>query len=167
VIPAERAEQAERAEETGKVPSEPAAVRPPRPAPETERVRRPMDLLNGLLSLAIILLVLAAIRTLPLGSTEVADDVSHWLTHIPRFLSSAALLVSGLGSFLLAALAVGVLVRDQWRDARNAGVAALVAVGLALGTWNLCRIQGGPIATATRPSSYSTPRSSRSWSSPI
>jgi uncharacterized membrane protein YbhN (UPF0104 family) len=127
---------------------EPEAARPPRAAPESERVRRPMDLLDGLLSLVVILLVLGAIRTLPLGSTEVADDVSHWLTHIPRFFSSAALLVSGLGCFLLAALAVGVLVRDQWRDVRNAGATALVAVGLALGAWSLCRIQGGAIATA-------------------
>jgi len=107
-----------------------------------------MDLLNGLLSLAAVLIVVGAIRTLPLGSTEVADDVSHWLTHIPRWLSSAATLVSGVGCFLLAALAVGVLIRSQWRDARNAGVAALVAVGLAVGTWSVWRIQGGAVANA-------------------
>ena len=107
-----------------------------------------MDLLDGLLSLVAILIVIGAIRTLPLGSTEVADDVSHWLIHIPRFLSSAATLVSGLGCFLLAALAVGVLLRDQWRDVRNAGAAGLVAVGLAVGIWSVWRIQGGPVANA-------------------
>jgi uncharacterized membrane protein YbhN (UPF0104 family) len=103
----------------------------------------------GLVSLAVILIVIGAIRALPLGSTEVANDVSHWLTHIPRFLSSAASVVSGIGCFLLAALAVGVLIRSsQWRDARNAGVAALVGVGLAMGTWSVWRLQGGPVATA-------------------
>jgi uncharacterized membrane protein YbhN (UPF0104 family)/tRNA A-37 threonylcarbamoyl transferase component Bud32 len=131
-----------------KTSSAPVATRPPRAAPEAERVRRPADLLLGLLSLAIIVIVLGAIRTLPLGSTEAANDVSHWLTHIPRWLSSAAAVVSGIGCFLFAALAVGVLIRNQWRDARNAGVAVLVAVGLALGTWSVWRIQGGPIAEA-------------------
>jgi glycosyltransferase 2 family protein len=128
--------------------SAPDEVRPPRATPEAERVRRPTDLLFGLVSLAVILIVIGAIRALPLGSTEAADDVSHWLTHIPRFLSSAALLVSGIGCFMFAALAVGVLIRGQWRDARNAGVAALVGVGLATGTWSLWRLQGGPVATA-------------------
>jgi glycosyltransferase 2 family protein len=132
----------------GKTSSAPVASQPPRAAPESERVRRPTDLLYGLLSLAIILIVIGAIRALPLGSTEVADDVSHWLTHIPRWLSSAASVVSGIGCFLLAALAVGVLIRGQWRDARNAGVAALVGVGLAIGAWTVWRIQGGPVATA-------------------
>jgi uncharacterized membrane protein YbhN (UPF0104 family) len=132
----------------GKTRGAPGEVRPPRATPEAARVRRPTDLLFALLSLVAILLVLGAIRTLPLGSTEVADDVSHWLTHIPRFLSSAAAVVSGIGCFLFAGLAVGVLIRNQWRDARNAGIAALVAVGLALGTWTVWRIQGGPVAVA-------------------
>ena len=57
-------------------------------------------------------------------------------------------MVSGIGCFLFAALAVGVLIRNQWRDARNAGIAALVAVGLALGIWTVWRIHGGPVATA-------------------
>jgi glycosyltransferase 2 family protein len=126
----------------------PGEVRPPRATPEAERVRRPTDLLFALLSLMAILIVLGSIRALPLGSTEVADDVSDWLTHIPRFLSSAAAVVSGIGCFLFSALAVGVLIRNQWRDARNAGIAALVAVGLALGTWTVWRIQGGPVAVA-------------------
>jgi uncharacterized membrane protein YbhN (UPF0104 family) len=132
----------------GKTRIAPGTARPPRAAPEAERVRRPVDLLFGLLSLAVILIVIGAIRTLPLGSTELSDDVSRWLAHIPRFLSSAASVVAGIGCFLLAALAVGVLLRTQWRDARNAGVAALVGVGLSLGAWTVCRIQGGPVATA-------------------
>jgi uncharacterized membrane protein YbhN (UPF0104 family)/antitoxin (DNA-binding transcriptional repressor) of toxin-antitoxin stability system len=132
----------------GKTRGAPGEVRPPRATPEAERVRRPTDLLFALLSLVAVLIVLGSIRALPLGSTEVADDVSDWLTHIPRFLSSAAAVVSGIGCFLFAALAVGVLIRNQWRDARNAGIAALVAVGLALGTWTVLRIRGGPVAVA-------------------
>ena len=34
--------------------------------------------------------MLGSIRALPLGSTEVADDVSAWLLHIPRWLSFTA-----------------------------------------------------------------------------
>ena len=133
---------------SGKTRSAPGATGPPPAPPEAARVRRPTDLLFALLSLVAIVIVLGSIRTLPLGSTEVADDVSHWLTHIPRFLSSAAAVVSGIGCFLFAGLAVGVLIRNQWRDARNAGIAVLVAVGLALGTWTVWRTQGGPVAVA-------------------
>jgi glycosyltransferase 2 family protein len=132
----------------GKTRTAPGAARPPRASPEAERVRRPADLLSGLLSLAVILIVIGSIRALPLGSTELSNDVSHWLAHIPRWLSSAASVVSGIGCVLLAALAVGVLLRGQWRDARNAGVAALAGVGLALGTWSVWRLQGGPVADA-------------------
>jgi uncharacterized membrane protein YbhN (UPF0104 family) len=132
----------------GKTRTAAGATRPPRASPEAERVRRPTDLLNALLSLAVILIVLAAIRTLPLGSTEVSDDVSHWLAHIPRWLSSVAAVVSGIGCFLFAGLAVGVLLRGQWRDARNAGVAAIVGVGIAIGAWSVWRIQNGAVAYA-------------------
>jgi uncharacterized membrane protein YbhN (UPF0104 family) len=124
------------------------ATRPPRSAPDAERVRRPADLLFALLSLAVVLVVIGAIRTLPLGSTEVSDDVSRWLAHIPRWLSSAAAVVSGIGCFLFAVLAVAVLLRSQWKDARNAGVAALVGVGAAIGTWSVWRIENGPVARA-------------------
>src|ERR1700761_7482233 len=114
---------ARRAPDTVTLPSKtetaPSTDRPPRTVPEVLRVRRTMDLLDGLLSLVAVLIVIRAIRTLPLGSTEAALDVPHWLTPLLLFLSSAALLVSALGCFLLAALAVGVLVRSQWRDARN------------------------------------------------
>ena len=47
------------------------------------RVRRPADLLFAVLSLAVVAVVVGSIRALPLGSTELADDVSAWLHHIP------------------------------------------------------------------------------------
>src|SRR5580704_1467263 len=43
------------------------------------RVRRPADLLFAVLSMAVVAVVLANIRALPLGSTELADYVSPWL----------------------------------------------------------------------------------------
>src|ERR1700683_725036 len=84
------------------------------------RVRRPADLLFAVLSLAVVAVVLGNIRALPLGSTELADDVSAWLHHIPGCLSSAAEVVSGVACFVLAVVAVVVMVRSQWKDARNA-----------------------------------------------
>ena len=84
------------------------------------RVRRPLDLLFAVLSLAVEAIVIGSIRALPLGSTEVADDVSHWLEHIPRWLSSFASVTAGVGCFLFAVAILFVLVRSQWRDARNA-----------------------------------------------
>src|SRR6185437_11581039 len=67
---------------------------PPAPgvaAPEdTDRVRRPADLLLAAISFLIVAAVLGNIKALPLGSAEAADDVSKWLLHIPRWLSYAA-----------------------------------------------------------------------------
>jgi uncharacterized membrane protein YbhN (UPF0104 family) len=111
-------------EETGAAvsPVKPASV-PGRGPESTDRVRRPADLLLAVFSLLVVALVLGAIRTLPLGSTEVADDVSGWLSHIPRWLSLAAAAVSGVACFVLVIAAMVVLARSQWREARNAVVA--------------------------------------------
>jgi uncharacterized membrane protein YbhN (UPF0104 family) len=96
------------------------------------RVRRPADLLFAVLSLVVVAVVLASIRTLPLGSTELADDVSSWLKHIPGWLVFPAEVVSGIACFVLAIVAVVMLFRDQWRDVRNAAVAGLAGAAAAL-----------------------------------
>ena len=70
---------------------------PPRDSPEPIRVRRPADLLFAVLSLTVVVIVIGSIRALPLGSTELSDDVSHWLLQIPRWQSSLAAVAAGVG----------------------------------------------------------------------
>jgi uncharacterized membrane protein YbhN (UPF0104 family) len=113
-------------------------VRPARGPQGTDRVRRPTDLLLAAFSLVVVAAVVGSIRALPLGSTEVADDVSGWLLHIPRWLSFAAAVVAGVACFALVIVALVVLARSQWRDARNAvaaGVASAAAAVIASGIW--------------------------------
>ena len=112
------------------------------------RVRRPADLLLALLSLAVVALVLGSIRALPLGSTELADDVSAWVRHIPPWLSSAAEVVSGVGCFALAVAALVVLVRGQWRDARNAAAAGIIGAAAAMAATAVWRAEHGTIQRA-------------------
>src|ERR1700677_2535787 len=87
--------------------------------PDKDRVRRPADLLLAVLSFLVVAAVLGSVRALPLGSTEAADDVSRWLLHIPRWLSYAAAVVAGVASFVLVIGSLVVLLRNQWRGARN------------------------------------------------
>src|ERR1700761_7681978 len=119
-----------------------AAVRPaeaaqvkvlrPRGPAGTDRVRRPTDLLLAVFSFLIVAATLGSIRALPLGSTEVADDVSSWVLHIPRWLPPAAAVVAGVACFVLAIVALAVLLRSQWRDARNAAAAGLAGAAAAV-----------------------------------
>ena len=109
------------------------------PAPAAGgRVRRPVDLLFAVLSLLVVAVVLGSISALPLGSTEVADDVSGWLLHIPRWLALAAVVAAGVACFVLAVVALVVLARGQWQDVRNAvaaGVAGAAAALIASAIW--------------------------------
>jgi len=126
------------AEPGGTIPAEPGEMLPAGTPESPGRVRRPADLLFAVLSLAVVAVVLGSIRALPLGSTELADDVLAWLHHIPRWLSFAAEVVSGVGCFVLAVVALVVMVRSQWRDARNAAAAGLtgaVAAVAAAAAW--------------------------------
>src|SRR5580700_10024468 len=113
-----------------------------------DRVRRPADLLFAVLSLAVVAVVLVNIRALPLGSTELADDVSAWLHHIPRWLSSAAEVVSGVACFVLAVVAVVVMVRSQWQDARNAAIAGFTGAAAAIAASAVWRAENGAIERA-------------------
>ena len=112
------------------------------------RVRRPADLLFAVLSLAAVAVVLGNIRALPLGSTELADDVSAWLHHIPGWLSSAAEVMSGVACFILAVVAVVVMVRGQWQDARNAAVAGFAGAAAAIAASAVWRAENGAIQRA-------------------
>jgi uncharacterized membrane protein YbhN (UPF0104 family) len=114
----------------------------------TERVRRPADLLLAIFSLLIVAVVLGSIRTLPLGSTEVADDVSGWLRHIPRWLSSAAAVVAGVGCFALVIAALVMLARGHWRDTRNAVAAALAGAAAAIVASVVWRTEQGVVERA-------------------
>src|ERR1700685_1867782 len=98
----------------------------------TDRVRRPGDLLLAVFAFAVVAVLLGVIRTLPLGSTEVADDVSGWLLHIPRWLSYAAAVVAGVSCSILVIVALVVLARSQWRDTRNAVAAGLGGAAAAV-----------------------------------
>jgi uncharacterized protein (TIRG00374 family) len=112
------------------------------------RVRRPADLLFAVLSLTVLAVVLGSIRALPLGSTELADDVSAWVQHIPRWLSFAAEVLSGVACFVLAVVALVVLVRRQWRDARNAAAAGLVGAAAAVAAAAVWRAENGTVERA-------------------
>ena len=110
----------------------PAGVPPGAGRTGTDRVRRPADLLLAVFAFVIVAVVLGAIRALPLGSTEAADDVSGWLLHIPRWLAYAAAVVAGVASFVLVVVSLVVLVRRQWRDALNAVAAGLTGAAAAV-----------------------------------
>jgi uncharacterized membrane protein YbhN (UPF0104 family) len=97
-----------------------------------DRVRRPADLLLAGFAFVVVAVVLGVIRALPLGSTEVADDVSGWLLHIPRWLSYSAAVAAGVACFVLLIVSLVVLARSQWRDARNAVTAGLAGAAAAV-----------------------------------
>ena len=124
------------------------AVPPVRRRTGTDRVRRPADLLLAVFAFVVVAVVLGSIRALPLGSTEVADDVSGWLLHIPRWLAYTAAVVAGVASFVLVVVSLVVLVRDQWRDALNAVVAGLVGASAAVIATVIWRIENATVERA-------------------
>jgi glycosyltransferase 2 family protein len=113
-----------------------------------DRVRRPADLLAALVSLAVVAVVIGSIRALPLGSAEVADDVSTWLQHIPRWLTFAAAVAAGIGCFVLLVVIAVELARRDWRDERNAGVALLAGVAAAIAVTAIWRAESGAVLHA-------------------
>jgi uncharacterized membrane protein YbhN (UPF0104 family) len=107
------------------------------PPSQRDRVRRSSDVLLSVVSLIAIALILSLIRTLPTGSTELSRDVSHWLRHIPRWLSAGAEVIAALGCIALVVVALVALIRTDIRSAINAAcgaagatVAAIVAVSI-------------------------------------
>jgi uncharacterized membrane protein YbhN (UPF0104 family) len=127
---------------------QPGEVQPLLAARGTERVRRPADLLLAVFAFVVVAAVLGSIRALPLGSTEAADDVSRWLLHIPRWLSYAAAVVAGVGSFVLAVVSLVVMLRDQWRDALNAVAAGAVGAAAAVIATVIWRVENATVERA-------------------
>lgn len=111
-----------------------------------ERVRRPTDALLGVLAAAILTIELALIQALPAGSTELANYVSSWVRHIPRWLSSAAEVIATIGCLALVVVALVSLVRTDIRSARNAIVAAVVAAAVMIVTASVWHGEHGSVA---------------------
>lgn len=108
-------------------------------------MRRPVDLSYAIVAFLVVVVIVGSIGTLPAGSREVADDVSSWMSHIPRWLSSAAAVVSGVACFILSIMALVVLLRSDWRNARNAVAAGLAGAGVATITVVIWRTQQGAV----------------------
>jgi uncharacterized membrane protein YbhN (UPF0104 family) len=135
----------------GMRPAEPGQVPPEgagRAADGAGRVRRPADLLYAVLSFAVVAVTVGSIHALPLGSTELADDVSSWLRHVPGWLSFGAEVVSGVAWFVLAVIALAVLIRREWRDARNAAVAGFTGAAAAFAASAVWRIENSAVERA-------------------
>jgi glycosyltransferase 2 family protein len=107
----------------------------------TGEVRRPVDLSYAIVAFLVVVVIVGSIRALPAGSREVADDVSSWMSYIPRWLSSVAAVVSGVACFVLSVMALVVLLRSDWRSARNAVAAGLAGAGAATITVVIWRTQ--------------------------
>jgi glycosyltransferase 2 family protein len=121
---------------------------PPPARRGADRVRRPTDLLAGLVSLAVVVVVTGSIRALPLGSTEVADDVSSWLLHVPRWLTFPAVVAAGIGCFVLLVVTMVELARRDWRDEFNASLALLAGAAGAIAATAVWRAEHGAVLYA-------------------
>src|ERR1700735_1245061 len=133
------------------LPAEPERMPPEGAGQAAEgagRVRRPTDLLFAVLSLAVVAVVLGSIQALPLGSTELADDVSAWLHHVPGWLSFGAEGVSGVAGVTLGVLALVGLIRREWRDARNAAAAGITGAAAAFVAAAVWRAENGAVEHA-------------------
>jgi uncharacterized membrane protein YbhN (UPF0104 family) len=124
--------------------TEPGSV----PRARRDRVRRTADLLASVCALSILAVTLGLIRALPAGSTEISGDVSAWLRHIPRWLSSGGEVVAALGCIALVVVALVALVRFDVRSAitaLSAAVAATVGAIVAVSIWHA---QSGAVGIA-------------------
>ena len=113
-----------------------------------ERVRRPSDLLLAILAFGVVVLVLVLVRALPIGSTELARDVSGWLGHIPKWLAVGAASIASFGTLVFVVVALSVLFRREARGGLNACVAAAVAAGAAIAATIVWHIDRGPLDQA-------------------
>jgi len=113
-----------------------------------ERVRRPADLLLAIFALGVVGLVLTLVRALPIGSTELASDVSGWLGHIPRWLSVSAASIVSLGCLAFVVVSSSVFIRRAARGVLNACVAAAVAAGCSVAVSIVWHIERGSVTDA-------------------
>ena len=110
--------------------------------------RRPTDALLGLLAAAIVGIEFGLILALPAGSTELANDVSSWLRHIPRWLSSAAVVATTIGCIALVVVGLVSLLRTDIRSARNAIAAAFQAAAVGIVAASIWHSENGSVARA-------------------
>jgi uncharacterized protein (TIRG00374 family) len=127
-----------------------------RPPGGFERVRRPADLLLAIFAFAVVVLVLTLVRALPVGSTELAGDVSGWLKHIPAWLAVGAVSIASLGCLVFVVVALTVLFRHEVRTALNACAAAAVAAGTATVATIVWRLEHGTVEQAVLQGKNST-----------
>jgi glycosyltransferase 2 family protein len=127
-----------------------------RPPGGFERVRRPADLLLAIFAFAVVVLVLTLVRALPIGSTELASDVSGWLRHIPGWLAVGAVSIASLGCLAFVVVALTVLFRHEARTALNACAAAAVAAGTATVASIVWRLEHGTVEQAVLQGKNST-----------
>ena len=113
-----------------------------------ERVRRPFDLLLASLALGVVVVTLGLIRALPIGSTEVSNDVSRFLVHLPRWLCLGAAVVAAIGGFVFIVVTLVALVRSEARGAVNAGLAAIAAAVAAIVASAIWHGEHGSVAHA-------------------
>lgn len=111
-------------------------------------MRRPADLLLSFLSLAALVIVFALIHTLPIGSTEISNNVARGLSHIPRWLSFAVAVVAAIGCVCFAVIALGVLIQTEVRDALNAVIAAIMGAAAAIVASVIWHYGNGAVALA-------------------
>lgn len=112
------------------------------------RVRRPADLLSSLLALVVIVIVLGLIQTLPIGSTEISNDVSRWLTHVPSWLAYGVAVAAEIGCLVFAIAALSALFQREPLAAINAIVAAVVAAAAAVIACTIWHFERGAISQA-------------------
>jgi len=110
--------------------SDPATRDPARR--RARRVRRPADLLVGIVAIASVAIMLAFAHGAPIGARELTGDVSSWLTrNIPRGPALALVALIILGCLALGCVAIVTLLRTDVRDLRNALVAAVLGTAIA------------------------------------
>jgi uncharacterized membrane protein YbhN (UPF0104 family) len=129
----------------------PEGLGPPAPHAGARRrhlVRRPTDLLLALGALGGLAVVLGLIEGLPTGSTEISGDVSRWLDHVPRLLSSAAEAIAALGCIAVVIVAVVKLLRQEVQSVLNAAMAAVLAAAAAIAVTSVWQSQHGSVSQA-------------------
>jgi uncharacterized membrane protein YbhN (UPF0104 family)/tRNA A-37 threonylcarbamoyl transferase component Bud32 len=113
------------------------------------RVRRPVDLLLALVAAVPIAVIFFTAHALPIGTTEVTDNVAHWFTrHVPHGLADTFASVAALGAFAFAVAASVEMIRKAHRDAVNAVIAGLVSAGWTTACVVAWRGRRAGIATA-------------------
>lgn len=94
-----------------------------------DRVRRPSDLLLGVVAIVAVIVLFGLAHGLPIGTHELTRDVSTWIAHhVPRVLGLALAAIAGVGCVALVSVAALTLGRSDRRSLRNG------AVGFIAGT---------------------------------